>query len=162
VGRPGAAVLPRALTVGSWLLDACGVTAPRTLYAVAEQASPQECADLGAALARSAPRVALLAMGDGTACLSERAPGYVDPRAAGYDDAVAAALASADGEALLALDPALARELRVAGRAAWQVAAGAAGTAPGRCEGRLLARQAPYGVSYLVAEWSFPPVRRDA
>jgi hypothetical protein len=65
---------------------------------------------------------------------------------------VAHALGKADAAALAALDPDLSRELQVAGRAAWQVLAGAAG-GDGFSAG-LLADEAPYGVGYLVAAWS--------
>ena len=50
--------------------------------------------------------------------------------------------------------PALGDELMVAGRAAWQVIAGAADGA--RLQGRLLCLAGPYGVSYLVAAWAEP------
>ena len=50
-----------------------------------------------------------------------------------------------------ALDPALDDELMIAGRAAWQVLAGAAAGASLR--GRLRCALAPYDVSYLVASW---------
>src|SRR5579875_2265018 len=62
-----------------------------------------------------------------------------------------AGLASADAARLARLDPALDAELLVAGRAAWQVLAGAAGEA--RLRGRLLWAAAPYDVTYLVAAW---------
>jgi hypothetical protein len=44
----------------------------------------------------------------------------------------------------------------VAGRAAWQVLAGAAAGA--RMCGRLLCMACPYGVTYLVASWAEPGV----
>ncbi|MGH3381207.1 MAG: rRNA adenine N-6-methyltransferase family protein, partial [Actinoallomurus sp.] len=50
------------------------------------------------------------------------------------------------------LDPALAAELRAAGRPPWQVLAGAA--RDGRYAGEILADEAPYGVGYLVASWA--------
>ena len=62
------------------------------------------------------------------------------------------ALAAADTEALLALDEGLAHELKAAGRAPWQVLAGAAEGAG--LDGRLLYEDAPYGVGYFVAAWS--------
>jgi hypothetical protein len=96
--------------------------------------------------------VALLVMGDASACRSLKAPGYLDERAAGFDAEVARALAAADVAALEALDPALARELMASGRAPWQVLAGAAEDAG--LSGALLYEDAPYGVGYLVAAWS--------
>jgi hypothetical protein len=96
--------------------------------------------------------VALLVMGDGTACRTLKAPGYLDKRAEPFDAAVAAALAAADTGALAALDPVLARELKAAGRAPWQVLAGAAGN--GGLAGTLLHESVPYGVAYFVATWT--------
>lgn len=145
---PGEPVLPLSLTIGRWLIG----DRPALFQGVAEDASPAACLRLGADLADLAPAVALLVMGDGSACRTAAAPGYLDPRAAGFDAAVAAALAGADRAALAGLDPGLAAELRVAGRAPWQVLAGAAGDAAYDAE--LLADTAPYGVGYLVASWT--------
>ena len=64
---------------------------------------------------------------------------------------MAEALAKADVGALARLDPGPAAELAAAGRAPWQVLAGAAGD--GEFTGALLADEAPYGVGYLVASW---------
>jgi hypothetical protein len=143
-GRP---VLPLSLTIGRWLLG------ERTaLYrSVAEDAPPEACRRLGTELAGLAERVALLVMGDGTACRTERSPGYLDTRAEGFDAQVARALADADADTLDRLDAGLAAELRATGRAPWQVLAGAA--RGGRFGAELLADDAPYGVGYLVAGW---------
>jgi hypothetical protein len=113
---------------------------------------PAHCLRRGAEIAGRAGRVALLAMGDGPACLSPQAPGYFDARAQQYDADVAAALAAADAGRLARLDPDVSADLLVAGRAAWQVLAGAAGD--GRYRGQLHRAAAPYGVSYLVASWT--------
>ncbi|MEV5707818.1 hypothetical protein [Actinoallomurus sp. NPDC052274] len=145
---PGEPVLPLSLTIGRWLLG----DRPAVFRSVAEGASPEDCLRLGAELADRAPTVALLVMGDASACRSQAAPGYFDARAAGFDAAVAAALGGGDPAVLAGLDPALAAELRVAGRAPWQVLAGAAGDASFDAE--LLADEAPYGVGYLVGSWA--------
>ena len=79
-----------------------------------------DCLALGRELAASAPRVALLAVGDGTARRSASAPGYLDERAAPFDEAVERAVRDGDLPALAALDPALAADLMAAGRPAWQ------------------------------------------
>jgi hypothetical protein len=149
-GRP---VLPLSLTIGAWLLrryrrQTRGSVA---LQAVRGGAGREECLRLGARLAALAPRVALLAMGDGTARRAIGVPGARDPAAEAYDAGVAAALEAADPARLARLDPAQDAELLVAGRAAWQVLAGAAGKA--RLRGRLLCAVAPYDVTYLVAAW---------
>ncbi|HUK70664.1 MAG TPA: hypothetical protein VLW50_18230 [Streptosporangiaceae bacterium] len=122
------------------------------LRATAFSTSPSTCLRIGAEIASRARRVALLAMGDGPACLSPQAPGYLDPRGELYDAAVSAALAGADTGRLARLDPGLSAELLAAGRAAWQVLAGAAGTRA--YHGHLHCAAAPYGVSYLVASWT--------
>jgi hypothetical protein len=95
-------------------------------------------------------RVGLVAMGDLSACQTERAPGALRPEAAGFDASVAEALGTGKLERLLDLDPALAADLLVAGRVPLQVLAGAfeGGSAVG---GRVLYDDAPYGVGYLVA-----------
>jgi hypothetical protein len=125
----------------------------RTMMGVAVDASPESCAGVGAEL-RSEQPWALLVMGDASACRGLRAPGYDDPRAAAYDSGVARALADADAEALLGLDPGLSAELKVAGRAPWQVLAGATRATAHAWRGEVTYDAAPYGVSYLVARWS--------
>jgi hypothetical protein len=143
VGEPSGS-LPLSLLIGRWL-------APRadSYVSIAAGASPQECAELGASLVEPG-RVGLLIMGDGSACRTEKAPGYLDQRAEPFDLGVARALADADAAALLAIDPGLAAELLAAGRAPWQVLAGARGP---ETAGELLFHEAPYGVGYLVAAW---------
>ncbi|WP_258575177.1 class III extradiol ring-cleavage dioxygenase family protein [Streptomyces shenzhenensis] len=54
--------------------------------------------------------------------------------------------------AIKALDADLAHQLKAAGRAPWQVLAGAAEDTD--LVGALLYDDAPYGVCYLVAAWS--------
>ncbi|WP_030175829.1 hypothetical protein [Spirillospora albida] len=155
-GRDGAGreeALPLSLTIGYWLLRRHDAQTRARFQGVSSEAASGECLRLGEELARSAGRVALLVMGDGSACRSEKAPGYLDERAEPYDAAVAAALGNADAAALAGLEAGLSRELQAAGRAAWQVLAGAAGTGGG-LGGELLAAEAPYGVGYFAAAWS--------
>ena len=110
-----------------------------------------DCLNLGEKLAALAPRVALLVMGDGPGRRARAVPGAADPGADRYDDQVAGALAAADPAALAALDPRRDEELFVAGRAAWQVLAGAA--SPGAFTADLRYAAAPFEVSYYVASW---------
>ncbi|MGR6317997.1 class III extradiol dioxygenase subunit B-like domain-containing protein [Micromonospora soli] len=146
--------LPLSLTIGAWLVGRSGTDLPRLARAVAADASPVECAELGSTIVAEAERrTALLVLGDGSACRGVKAPGYDDPRAPAYDEGVAAALAGADAAALLGLDPVLSAELKVAGRAPWQVLAGAVRAAGGDWRGDLSYHQAPYGVAYFVANW---------
>jgi hypothetical protein len=130
------------------------------LRSVAVTASPESCRRIGARLAGLAPRVAMLAMGDASARKAIGVPGAPDPEAEEYDAGIAAALAAADAGALARLDPDRAAELRVTGRAPWQVLAGAAAAAAGQKDGLrgvLRHRSAPYDVSYLVASWAAAP-----
>ncbi|SEC31323.1 class III extradiol dioxygenase subunit B-like domain-containing protein [Streptomyces sp. TLI_105] len=145
--------LPLSLAVGAWLLArADWADAPVEGLGVAASTAAAVCAGTGRELAASAERVALLVLGDGSACRTVKAPGYLDERAAGFDAEAARALGTADVAALLALDAGLASELKAAGRAPWQVLAGAAEGAG--LDGRLLFEDAPYGVGYFVAAWS--------
>lgn len=145
--------LPPSLAVAAWLLERTGWSdAPIEGLAVGESLAPERCGDTGREIAAGAERVALLVMGDASACRTLKAPGYLDERAEPFDAAVGRALGSADLAALRALDVDLARRLMVSGRAPWQVLAGAAESAG--LAGTLLYEDAPYGVGYVVASWS--------
>lgn len=139
--------LPLSLTIGAWLLDRAGYRGARRFVGVPDDWSPSRCAELG----RELNGVGLLVMGDGSARRGEKAPGYIDERAEPFDDGVAELFANGNFEGLLRLDPATARELLVAGRAPWQVLAGAAEEVPVKAE--LRSYVAPYGVAYFVASW---------
>lgn len=142
---------PLSLLIGAWLLGEAGVSAWSGLT-VAGDAAPADCLALGRELAADPRRIGLLVMGDGSARQSEHAPAHLHPRAVAFDDVVASALATADTAVLAALDPFIAAEVQAAGRAPWQVLAGAT-------EGRgwnahLDYSAAPYGVAYFVARWT--------
>ena len=133
------------------------------LQAVAAGMPTADCLRLGAELAALAPRVALLAMGDASARKAAGVHGAADPAAERYDAEVRAAFAAADPGRLARLDAALDSELMVAGRAAWQVLAGAAGAtagagatgvAGGGLRGQIRFAAAPLDVTYLVASWA--------
>lgn len=145
--------LPMSLAVAAWLLErAHWSAAPVSGLGVGEPLAAERCIRTGREIAARSDRVALLVMGDASACRTLKAPGYLDERAAGFDEEVARALGTADVAALKALDAELAYELKAAGRAPWQVLAGAAEGAG--LEGELLYEDAPYGVGYVVAAWS--------
>ncbi|MER6689852.1 class III extradiol dioxygenase subunit B-like domain-containing protein [Streptomyces minutiscleroticus] len=145
--------LPPSLAVAAWLLEhAGGIDAPVEGLGVGDPLDPVLCLDAGREVAGRAGRVALLVMGDGSACRTVKAPGYLDERAEPFDAEVARALGTADVAALKALDTGLAHELKAAGRAPWQVLAGAAEGAS--LTGELLYEDAPYGVGYVVAAWT--------
>lgn len=145
--------LPASLAVAAWLLERTSWTAsPVEGLGVGERLSQKRCAETGEQLVAGDERVAVLAMGDGSASRTLKAPGYLDERAVGFDTEAARALGAADLTGLDALDAELAHELKAAGRAPWQVLAGAARGAD--LGGELLHDDAPYGVGYLVAVWS--------
>lgn len=153
VGRGEPSGQPLSLLIGAWLLDRIGVANPASGVSVGDDTPARACAALGAELAGTADRVALLVMGDGSACRGTAAPGYDDPRAEAYDKEVALALATADASVLLGLDETLSARLLVAGRAAWQVLAGGVLASGRQWRGELSYDGAPYGVAYFVARW---------
>lgn len=143
--------LPLSLGLGTRLLDDAAWSGHRELRSVAWDAAPRQCRQLGRELASRPGRTALLVMGDGSARRSVKAPGYLDPRAAPFDTGVTQAVAAGDAAALARLDPVLAAELLVAGRAPWQVLAGAVGAA--EVQARTVRVEDPFGVLYVVATW---------
>jgi hypothetical protein len=166
-GLPGRArlrELPRSLAVAAYLLTNLDPAAGRVadgdpptgsgrLWAatVPRSLGSGAAAAIGRAL-NGAGRFGLVVMADLSACRTERAPGAFRPEAADFDARVADAFRDGDPQRLLALDPAQAADLLVAGRVPLQVLAGtfAPDPAPG-VRGRVLYEGAPYGVGYLVA-----------
>ncbi|MEU4213487.1 class III extradiol dioxygenase subunit B-like domain-containing protein [Streptomyces sp. NPDC026206] len=149
----GEGELPQSLAVAAWLLERTGwAAAPVEGLGVGEELEAERCLAAGRELAGGTERVAFLVMGDGSACRTLKAPGYLDERAESFDAGAVRALGAADTAALAALDAELAYELKAAGRAPWQVLAGA-GEGAG-LHGQLLYEGAPYGVGYYVAGWS--------
>jgi hypothetical protein len=144
--------LPLSLGLGRMLLEQAGYRGTVALHSVDDQASAADCAAIGARLAGSAARVALLVMADGSARRGLKAPGYLDERSLPFDARVTDAIRDGDMAALLALDAGLARELMATGRAAWQVMAGAlSGPRPATV---IRYCDDPFGVAYLVASLS--------
>lgn len=154
--RPAGAVLPLSLGVGRRLLDEVGWTGAVEPVSVAWDATSGDAEALARDLGGRSDRLAVVALGDGSACRAPTAPGLLDERAFGFDDAIADALARGDAPALLGLDPRLAQELRVLGRAVFSVlGALALARDPRDVAGELRYRDDPFGVSYFVAHWSF-------
>jgi hypothetical protein len=152
-GDGGDRELPPSLSVAAWLLERTGWSAaPVEGLGVGERLAPERCESVGREIAGNEQRIALLVMGDGSACRTLKAPGYFDERAEAFDSAAADALGSADTAGLAALDAELAFELKVSGRACWQLLAGAGEKAG--LSGELRYGGAPYGVGYLVAGWA--------
>jgi hypothetical protein len=145
-GESTTARLPWQLGIGAWLLDEAEWSGPRRFIGVATtDRDPHEV--------RLPGTVAVLAIGDGSACRSEKAPGHLDPRAEAFDAAIADCLASGDIERLAETDPALADDLLCAGQPVWRwLAAAMSGQSVAASD--LTAEVAPYGVGYFVASWT--------
>ena len=140
--RPGGRRTPLAHTLGAWLLDEAGHAGTRV------GVGPP---DLGRLVSELPGPLGVLAMGDGSARRTVKAPGYLDADAAPFDAAVARALAAGDAAALAGLDPVDGERLLAAGTSTWR-AVGMALT--GRdVVARLHLDAAPFGVGYLVADW---------
>jgi hypothetical protein len=140
--RPGGRRTPLPHTLGAWLLDQAGFGGTRVGVAPADL--DQLVRDLPAP-------VAVLAMGDGSARRSVKAPGYLDLRAGPFDAAVAGALKAGDAQALADLDADEGERLLAAGVPVWRAVGSALG---GRSiTARLQLDAAPFGVGYLVASW---------
>jgi len=148
---PPRAGVPLPFVVGSALLDAAGWHGPRRWIAV-PPASVELAAAAGGRLASGPVRTAVLALGDGSACRTPKAPGHLDDRAEAFDRALLVAM-SGDLPSLLEVDPDLASQLWMQGLAAWQALAGAV---PVRRQGQgmdVLWEGDPFGVQYVVALW---------
>lgn len=159
-GGSGSEDLPLALTIGAWLLDRVGWSGPRRYVAVPQETTAAECVEMGQKVAAADLRVGVLAVGDGSAKRSTRAPGYLDELAGPFDAEVARALAGPDLPWLTEQPaPAACAELWAGGRPAWQFLAGAATQTP---QDTALAAckhydAAPYGVGYFVVDWAATP-----
>lgn len=136
--------------VGSWLLDRAGNQGVRRAMSVASGGGSM-AADLLANLDAS---YALIVIGDGSARLSVKAPGYFDPGAQSFDEQMAEALASGDPSLLAKLDGAVAAEQMSSGFEAWY-ATGLALQSQGAHRWQAeSAYEAPYGVGYFTASWT--------
>ncbi len=141
--RPGGRPLPLAHMVGAWLLDQAGYCGTRVGVAPA---------DLPGLLASLPGPVGVLAMADGSARRSVKAPGYLDPAAEPFDAAVSAALPAGDAAALAGLDTEEGERLLAAGVPTWRAVGAALSGRP--VLARLHHDAAPFGVGYLVADWA--------
>ena len=150
-GLDGDPELPLSLTIGRWLLDRAQWGGSVLAHSITPGLPPAVAADLGWRLTAGAKRIAILAMGEGTICRTEKAPGHFDPAAEAFDNKLRIALALGHPGALGEIDPDEAERLGVTARAPLQALAGAA--AGGRWLGDVMYTDAPYGVGYLVAHW---------
>lgn len=153
VALQSVATLSVSLTVGCWLLAQAWPGAAASLREVAVDATAQQCATLGAEWARQHRDAVWVVLADGSTVRRSPVVDERSRRAGALDDAVAEALGAGDAAALSGLDGQQAADLGAAGRAAWQVLAGAVAGAPVEAEIRYAA--APFGVGYHVARWQW-------
>jgi hypothetical protein len=143
--RPGGRRLPWPHTLGAWLLDEAGHAGARL------GVGPGDLAD---ALENLPGSVGILALGDGSARRTDRAPAAFDEAAGPFDAAVSAALAAGDAGALAAVDPAEGERLLATGAPVWRAVGAALAGRPVRAT--LHYDAAPFGVGYLAASWQVP------
>ncbi|WGL51182.1 hypothetical protein P5P86_14565 [Nocardioides sp. BP30] len=129
----------------SWLgeeVEIIGTEQGRRVAASALAARPRVAADTG-------EERSVLVVANGSACRTERAPGFLDPRAEAFDSDLGAALREPSAAALGAVDRRLAEEL-------WADVAALPELAALLAEARTVAVDhdvAPYGVQYWVVRW---------
>ena len=145
--------LPLSLGVGRRLLDDAGWTGPTELVGLDVDADGADLRELAATLAARPGRVLLLLLGEGSARRDPKGPGTLDERAFPYDDGLLAALRDGDAQALAALDPVLARELMVLGRASLRLLGEVGLRADGPPAADVAYADDPFGVLYVVATW---------
>lgn len=148
-----AADVPLSLAVLAWLLGTVEWTGTVVGQAVSAQCSSARASEVGAKLARTRDRVAFVVAGDGSAALTARSPGYLVAGASEWQSEVTEALMRVDAEWLKALSVGEGDQYHAAGRAPWQVAAGAAVDSGAKWSGQVWFDEAPYGVSYPVVTW---------
>ena len=144
--------LPLPALIAAWLRAQAGARTVR-VQLLPPDLSVADCIDLGADLAAEPGPIALLVLADGSNRIGAASPVRPDERAEPFDEDLRAALGKPDPAALAGIDPALATELGVTGRAALQVLAGAALAGSQPWQARELYSDAPYGVGYHVAVW---------
>lgn len=121
------------------LLDAAGHSGPLREVGVPSSAAPPGDGE-----------IAVLALADGSARRSEKAPGHVDARAEGFDSTIGAALVSGNLTALRELDLALGAELLAEGAPVLRTVAGWVERVE---SAELTFDDDPFGVQYWVAHW---------
>ncbi|MGW5052525.1 hypothetical protein [Actinokineospora sp. NPDC004072] len=141
---------PLPALVAGWLREHAG--AERVdLRLVDPDLDQESCAELGSDLAME--EAALLVLGDGSHRHGDRAVGRPDERAGEFDARIGQAFATVDTGALRAIDPVLADELGVAGRAPWQVLAGFIDADGRDWRAAHATTLIPFGVAYHLAIW---------
>lgn len=141
--------MPVGLAVGRELVRTAGWDGPMLLQSVDAAAPADLCGELTTSLAAGEDDL-LVAVGDGSALRRPLGPGPVHPQADAFDRSVQQAWADGNRAAIAGLDPELAAELLVTGRAPWQVVTAGSGTVS---RAQVHYADDPFGVFYLIASW---------
>ena len=143
--------LPQSLTVGASVVSATGWAGEvQALVIDADTTIGQRQVLAKEVVANSGDqRTLIVAVGDGSATRTEKAPGYIQPDALDFDAAVVRAIDSVDRNALMAIEQSTADRLWCRGLPTWQVVAQAIDTA----HGAVVFESSPFGVNYFVASW---------
>ena len=143
-------VLEYGQVVGAWLLDRKDYRGVRRALTVA----PGDGETAALLLSGLDARCAVVVMGDASARLSVKAPGYFDAGAQEFDAAVLRSLAAGDAAALAKLDRDAAVSQLASGYDGWHAVALAL-ISQGHVEWDARCHyEAPYGVGYLAAVWT--------
>ena len=148
--------LPLALGVGRRLLDEAGWRGPTELVGIDLDPDREALAALARRLTQPGERTVVLLLGDGSARRDAKGPGTLDERAFGFDARVVDAVRRGDARTLADLDPVLADELMVLGRAAFRLLGELGLARPGPVAAEVVHESDPFGVLYLVAGWTWP------
>ena len=119
---------------------------------LADEQGARIAAHLLASTTRNGDEPSYLVVGNGSACRSEKAPGFLDERSLGFDADLSRALTTPDPAALAGIDPAASAELLAATdgiRALGEV------LTPGHVA-TVDYDDAPFGVQYWVVRWTAP------
>ncbi len=148
-------ILPLPVLVAGWIRGQAAPAVTCEARMVDAAMTGSEACEWGRALrieldSRPSP-VAVLLVADGSMCLTEKAPGALDPRAVQWESDLAAALDGGDQQFLASLDASACAEMGITDRAAWTILAGLFPDGPARVSDRH--DSAPYGVGYHVGMW---------
>ena len=147
----GVEEFPQAITVGASVVVAAGWNGEVKALVVDSEATPALHEVISKELLAKSEhqRTLVVAVGDGTATRTEKAPGYIQPDAISFDEAINEAIGNADLASILTIEQSTADRLWCRGLPVWQVLAHAC--TPSH-SARIL-ESAPFGVNYLVASW---------
>lgn len=147
----GVEELPQAITIGASVVVAAGWNGEVKALAIDALTTVEQRKVIAQELLAKSEnqRTLIVAVGDGSATRTEKAPGYIQPDALAFDEAITAAIGNADRDSILRIEQSTADRLWCKGLPVWQVVSNA--FAP--TQSALILESAPFGVNYLVASW---------